>query len=263
MNLTELIRHPEQMDRETLYDLRSLIALHPYYQTARILMLHNLYVLHDPTFDEELRRAAIYITDRKVLFQLVEAAHYRLKRPTGQSAANAPTPSGTVADASAAPNGNAGARTTQLIDNFLGQIPQDDEQPEQKKRQRRPTPADATVDYLAYLMESGADDFGDETTGGPKLKGQDLIDDFLDRDGGRIIIPDLPDDPDGTQSPSDAFDPQEEEEKSRNLVREGQYSQALEIIKRLNLDNPKKNAYFADQIRFLEKIIANNNTINK
>ena len=42
-------------------------------------------------------------------------------------------------------------------------------------------------------------------------------------------------------------------------VRQGRYSQALEIIKRLNLDNPKKNAYFADQIRFLEKLIVNNN----
>lgn len=27
------------MDRETLYDLRALLALYPYYQTARLLML--------------------------------------------------------------------------------------------------------------------------------------------------------------------------------------------------------------------------------
>ncbi len=52
MDLINLIRHPELMDRETLYDLRSLIAQYPYYQTARLLMLKNLYILHDPTFDE-------------------------------------------------------------------------------------------------------------------------------------------------------------------------------------------------------------------
>ena len=80
MELTELIKHPEQLDRETLYELRSLVALYPYFQTARLLMLQNLYLLHDPTFDEELRRAAIYITDRRVIFQLVEAAHYRLSK---------------------------------------------------------------------------------------------------------------------------------------------------------------------------------------
>ena len=64
MDIKRLILHPEYMDRETLYDLRSFIALHPYYQTARILMLQNLYILHDPAFDEELRKAAICITDR-------------------------------------------------------------------------------------------------------------------------------------------------------------------------------------------------------
>ena len=48
------------MDKETLYDLRSLLALYPYYQPARLLLLQNLYLLHDPSFDEELRRSAVY-----------------------------------------------------------------------------------------------------------------------------------------------------------------------------------------------------------
>ncbi|MBR5689616.1 MAG: tetratricopeptide repeat protein, partial [Prevotella sp.] len=41
-------------------------------------------------------------------------------------------------------------------------------------------------------------------------------------------------------------------------VKQGRYDKALEIIQRLNLLYPKKNAYFADQIRFLEKLIINN-----
>ena len=45
MEIEQLIKHPEKMNRETLYDLRSLIALYPYYQTARILLLQNLYIL--------------------------------------------------------------------------------------------------------------------------------------------------------------------------------------------------------------------------
>ena len=47
MEVSKLIRQPRLMDKETLYDLRSLLALHPYYQTARLLMLQNLYLLHD------------------------------------------------------------------------------------------------------------------------------------------------------------------------------------------------------------------------
>ena len=45
---------------------------------------------------------------------------------------------------------------------------------------------------------------------------------------------------------------------ARIYIKQGQYSKALEIIKRLNLNFPKKNVYFADQIRFLEKLIINN-----
>ena len=37
----------------------------------------------------------------------------------------------------------------------------------------------------------------------------------------------------------------------------GKYEEALVILNELNLNNPKKSIYFADQIRFLEKVIAN------
>ena len=46
---------------------------------------------------------------------------------------------------------------------------------------------------------------------------------------------------------------------ARIYIKQGRYSKALGIIKRLNLVYPKKNRYFADQIRFLEKLIINNN----
>jgi len=49
------------------------------------------------------------------------------------------------------------------------------------------------------------------------------------------------------------------EEKVRKLIREKKYQEALEILKHLYLINPKKSIYFADQIRFLEKVIVNSN----
>ena len=144
--IVELIKHPERLDRDTLYELRSLLALYPYYQTVRLLMLQNLYLLHDPTFDEELRRAAIYITDRKMLFNLVEAPHYQLRKvspmPTTKPVTSEPETTDQKED-----------RTISLIDNFLGSIPKDEEKaPEEPKR--KPTPADAAVDYVAYLLET-------------------------------------------------------------------------------------------------------------
>jgi hypothetical protein len=47
------------------------------------------------------------------------------------------------------------------------------------------------------------------------------------------------------------------ENMAKKLIQERKYIDAIEILKALNLNNPKKSVYFADQIRFLEKVIAN------
>jgi len=47
------------------------------------------------------------------------------------------------------------------------------------------------------------------------------------------------------------------ESNAKKLIIEHKYTDAIEILRALNLNNPKKSVYFADQIRFLEKVIAN------
>ncbi len=267
MNLPDLIKHPEKLNKETLYDLRSLVALYPYYQPARLLMLRNLYLLHDPTFDEELRRAAVYITDRRVIFNLVEAAHYKLKRPTTKV--------------------REGNRTVTLIDSFLSSIPaeqeennNDNELKDKKKTKRKPTAADATVDYVSYLLATEFEDEDDsqdediavaennpsktnkETNPATPMNGMQLIDKFINDDGGKLTLKDNPEFvPQLEDTNSEGEKVQEEEYFTETLagiyIKQGKYSKALEIIKRLNLNYPKKNAYFADQMRFLEKLILN------
>ena len=253
MELAELIKHPEYFDRDTLYELRSTLALYPYYQTARLLMLENLYLLHDPTFDEELRRAAIYITDRKVLFNLIEAAHYKLKQPSSSHTA---------------PSSEEKAnRTLSLIDSFLDTLPKDkDEEASQDKPKRKPTPADAAVDYVAYLMENSEEEPATEQA--PQMKGQELIDSFINIDNHKIVLSETPElkpelDTEDENGDEDIQEGVYTETLARIYIKQGRYSKALEIIRRLSLDYPKKNAYFADQIRFIEKLIINNNNNKK
>ena len=248
MDLVELINHPEQMDRDTLYELRSQLALHPYFQTVRLLMLQNLYLLHDPSFDEELRRAAVYITDRRKLFNLVEAAHYQLRN--------------TVQSQQPAANTKDESRTMALIDTFLDSIPA--EEPEEKKTKRRPTPKDATVDYVAYLLENEDNEPNKDT---PQMQGQDLIDHFLQEEQGRILLNELRDEEESVEAPVIEEEPAEEEYFTETLARiyikQGRYQKALDITQRLSSNFPEKNAYFADQIRFLEKLIINSNKKQK
>ncbi len=246
MDLKELIGHPERMNKETLYELRELTAMHPYFQTARLLMLQNLYLLHESSFDDELRRAALFITDRTRLFDLVEAKHYKLKskkqRPSKATA------------------GSDSDRTLSLIDDFLGTMHQDDGQPEKKKEKRRkPTAADATVDYVAYLLDASEEEAENVSEQAP-MRGQGLIDKFINEEGGRMQLHETPEyTPQAEEGHKGADEGYFTATLARIYVKQGRYSKALEIIKRLNLNYPKKSAYFADQIRFLEKLMMNNN----
>lgn len=247
MKLSRLIQHPEEMNKETLYDLRGLLALYPYYQTARLLMLQNLYLLHDPNFNEELRRAAIYITDRKVIFQMLEAAHYQLKAEKKQSEKAVSVD-----------------RTTDLIDNFLGSIPPDEDK-ENKNKKRKPTAADAAVDYVAYLMETEVEEKKDEK---PASRTLALIDDFIDDGGFKLLTGDEAANykPEYTPELQDESNSEETTENggyftetlARIYIKQGKYEKALDIIERLHRKHPQKSAYYIDQMRFLEKLIINN-----
>jgi thioredoxin-like negative regulator of GroEL len=98
----------------------------------------------------------------------------------------------------------------------------------------------------------------------PKLIGHTLIDSFIENDKGKIVLnenptlrPDVENEDDETEKmPEESYFT---ETLARIYIKQGRYSKALEIIRRLSLQYPKKNAYFADQIRFLEKLIINNN----
>ena len=256
MDIAELIKHPERLDRDTLYELRSTLALYPYFQSARLLLLQNLYLLHDPSFDEELRRAAIYITDRKVIFQMIEAGHYQLKLPNTQTAERLS-------------KDEQDSRTLSLINDFLDSLPSDKQQDEDgQPKKRRPTPADAAVDYVAYLLENENEEDRRQASEAPRMVGQSLIDSFIENDKGKRQLnenPTLKPDIEPTQQGDGEKDENGiyTETLARIYIKQGNYSKALQIIRQISLDNPKKNAYFADQIRFLEKLIINSNKNNK
>lgn len=272
INIATLTRHPERLGKDTLYELRSLLARYPYYQPARLLLLKNLYLLHDPTFDEELRRAAVYVTERQRLFDLIESPHYQLRddqaaehEAAKQKAAKQETAKHEAAEhessehESSEEDAPAGDRTAALIDSFLDQLPREENEETQSKSQdqpvvkRKPTPADATIDYVAYLMEAG-DEAPQET---PQLKGQELIDDFINKENGKISLQEETEYEPEEETVEDEGSSYFTETLARIYIKQGRYSKALEIIQRLYLEYPKKNRYFADQIRFLQKLILN------
>ena len=232
-SLVTYIAHPERLNRDTLYELRLLVGKYPYFDVARLLMLKNLYLLHDIDFGKEMRKSALYLKSRWPLFELI----------AGYGAAGLDE---------AAPDDISLDRTMSLIDAFLETLPAESISFEAEGA--------AAVDYAsAYLKDrpSGQDV--------PALRGQELIDEFLAGGNERITF-----DFRGeavTEEPSIAVNETEEEVAESSFftetlagiyIKQGKYEKALEIIKRLCLEYPNKNRYFADQIRFLEKIIKHN-----
>ncbi len=241
-HLEEWIRHPERLSENSLHDLHGLVERYPYFQTARLLYLKNLYVLGHPDFKAELCRSALYIADLSVLFYFIEGDRLKWK----PQETNQPE---TGKD-----------RTMALIDSYLSGMPAEGES-------RLPLAAEACVDYTPVLMREEEP----EPTGTP-LKGQELIDRFIERsqEGGKVLpaFETGEENNEGTNAGNVPGQPIEEAEKdvdencftetlAKIYTRQHRYVKALEIIKKLNLKYQKKNAYFADQIRFLERLIIN------
>ena len=217
-DILELVAHPEHLTQETLYELRTLIPRYPYYQTLRLLYLQNLYLLHDASFGDELRKNAPYITDRRRLFLLIE----------GETPLIAPqVPEADVEEETVQ---SVEDRTLTLINNFLQTQPSEAASPLQQ--------LDYTTDYAAYML-------AEET---PQVPASTAAPE-------QVEMPAEPATP--NVIPDDLDDSYFTETLAKIYIRQQRYEKALEIIRRLNLKYPKKNAYFADQIRFLEKLIIN------
>lgn len=283
--LQQWIEHPENLNKDTLYELRTLVVRYPYFHSLRLLYLKNLYLLHDLSFGNELRKAVLFVPDRRMLFYLIEGDRYALKPELSQHE--------NLLSADEEPGLD---RTLSLIDAFLSTVPKDENQV---------TGLDYSMDYTTYLLDEDKTETStekeEEKT--PKLKGQDLIDGFIQRSLTVIpkkveefnddkIPPMLPvetkepdeasdiiattvetidevyeseeendfeeeDSPEETRDSDDLDDSCFTETLARIYIKQQKYEKALEIIKKLSLNYPKKNAYFADQIRFLEKLIIN------
>lgn len=205
-DIIQWIKQPELLNASTLYELRTMVARYPYFQTLRLLYLKNLYLLHDETFGPELRKSALFVADRSKLYYLIEGDKLAVKPAKGTKAL--------APEQKEEPNEN---RTLSLINSFLAEVP--DDQTVNDELNLSPL----TQEYV--LTD---DNIGNEET--VESEAEELDDSYFTETLAKIYI------------------------------KQRRYGKALEIIRKLNLKYPKKSIYFADQIRFLEKLVINEKT---
>ena len=81
--MQEWMEHPEKLDEESLFELKAQLAKYPYFQTLQLLYLETLRQLNVTSWQNDLRKIALYVADRQVLFYLVEGREDRKGKKAG------------------------------------------------------------------------------------------------------------------------------------------------------------------------------------
>ncbi|MDE7409976.1 MAG: hypothetical protein K2N09_08130 [Muribaculaceae bacterium] len=106
--------------------------------------------------------------------------------------------------------------------------------------------APPVMDYAAMLEQEARDEGIEDLAEGDATLG--AIDAFLSKQPAPRIRP--------KKDIKDEEKPSLTESFAKIMIKNGNYSRALEIITEISLNNPEKSIYFADQIRFLKKVIS-------
>ncbi len=277
--LIDWLNEPAILDGESLVEIKETLDVYPCFTTLRMLYLKNLLNTKDVRFSTELVRTAISVPDRRRLFLFMED---RLEECL---------PGFQPQQAEAGDHFSLIDRYLQHASEFKEEedtwIPSTDVEDVQEAVSGKKVETDEVVDefglagfslnYLEFQQLYPKKE-GDEEQPTSRLRGQELIDAFLEKqqvsnpvmtgseaseyastevndssaeldqviEEGRVdaLLDTLPED-----SFSEAL--------AKIYLKQKRYDKALEIIKSLRLKNPEKNTYFADQIRFLEKLIIN------
>jgi tetratricopeptide (TPR) repeat protein len=74
------LKDPHRLNSETIKNLTEVIDDFPYFQSARVLLLLNLYKEKHFRFEEELKTTAIFANDRRILKRHIDSMD-KLARP--------------------------------------------------------------------------------------------------------------------------------------------------------------------------------------
>lgn len=249
-NRVDALRLSGGLSPQQVEELKYSSTHYPYFVLPRLALLAHALQENSDDFEQQLHESALYAYDRKqVLLQLNQIESRWLNHTH--------TP----------PSKDKGEKkdaTQSLIDSFLNNY--EDKNPIQVEPSVIFTPA---VDYSVMLSEKA-----DAPTTEKEKEDIALIDSFIQKANSNefLLHPDKEEEKEQSETKNSSRDSKEEilsllavddsfltESLAKIYIKQKRYSKALEIIKKLSLKYPEKNVYFADQIRFLEKLITNIN----
>jgi hypothetical protein len=277
--LKQWMNDPGQMNRESMIQLKALLDEYPCFSIARVLYLKVLHDLGDVHFPKALFQAAIAVPDRCRLYSFIEG------RVLGKKEIVEERPSGEdgflLIDQFLHEAESKGLKLPEEDNDLIAGLTEADcqkekpvatevapESPAFDEQAVHPISCETpfALDYLDYL--SCQPDVEVPEQSAEPMHGQEWIDAFLTKSNeDKKIIPMRAevdalsgseiDSAELLNIDSDFSEDSFTQTLAKIYLKQKRYDRALEIFKNLSLKYPEKNVYFADQIRFLEKLIIN------
>ena len=278
-DIRQWISDPSQLNRESMLQLKTVLEDYPCFTIVRMLYLKSLLNLNDLHFSASLIKTAVSVPDRRRLYYFIEGKSLPEQLENPQAA---PLESGgfSLIDRFLQGSTPTMAPMEEEAETFsytletgaaatVTDAPVQQKPAAQKPFAQEPIKAEEgfVLNYAEFL--SMQPDTGPNETVEP-MRGQELIDQFLEKSanndpkirmrpvGEKSVDEDAEEEVAALEQMVSSFNLPEDsftETLARIYLKQKRYDHALEIFKGLSLKYPEKNVYFADQIRFLEKLI--------
>jgi len=86
----KLLANPVLLNIETVEDLKTLVEEHPSFQMAWLLYLKNLKQIKSPDFDTVLKKVAVRVSDRKLLYKFLNTNFHKKHNNLGLGSVDSP-----------------------------------------------------------------------------------------------------------------------------------------------------------------------------
>ena len=222
MNRTEINRYlndPELVANASSEELRRVIEAYPYCEVLYWIYLRTLYIHDDAIFEDELMRYGMHISNRRLFYNYLTTE--------SAPAQNSPTDETSQLEILSPEDQRPSALNFQLATPDYFALEQNQEQKQ-------------SLQHLAAQLKAA------------RLARQKQQNEELGVRNEEYKMQNV-------ELKKEADTPQKTEEDAKKLIKEQKYLEAIEILRAISLNNPKKSANFALQIKFLETIINNHN----
>lgn len=266
----QYIDSPEHLNQDTLQYITEWRNAYPFFQTAHLLYIKNLYMINSERYSAELKKSSAFILDKKKLYKFLFILYNPATKPSKppetletEQKNSSPETNSKTPDTGAASQ-NTGKELFFIVDEQGTEIDYDKtiERTKSTVQETPPTTGKHERFTLEQTQSPQVNASKQKLPGSPVQPSKShkktyLIDQFIKNQPEKIQPnEEEPEEKEDLSQESATNTPEIYTETLANIyANQGYYKKAIEIFQQLSLQSPEKNDYFASKINELKKHI--------